>query len=386
MQIQGETIDYLNVEQITKQIFGETQHAKRIQSLAGAALGVLSSSSLIIHRIGQGLARENGLIAKHAIKQVDRLLSNKKLNLWDCFEQWVPFMIGARKEVLVAMDWTEFDNDKQATIALNLVTSHGRATPLIWKTIDKNTLKNHRNAYEDECLLKLHSLLPDDVKVTILADRGFCDTKLFEYLSDKLGFDFVIRIRKNIEVMNEKGEQRKAIDWLGKGGRSRTIKNAKLTKQEQAVGTVVCVQAKGMKSAWCLVASNTEMSSSHIIRLYGKRWGIEPQFRDSKDIHFGMGLSHTKIHTPERRDRLLFISALAVVILTLLGAAGESIGLDRGLKANTVKHRTLSLFKQGYYYYHQLAKMKQDRAESLLNAFQKMIEEHKQIVTILGVI
>jgi len=386
MQIQGENLDYLNVQKFTHQVFGETQHTKRIQSIAGAALGVLSSSSLIIHRIGQGLARENDLIAKHAIKQVDRLLSNKKLNLWDCFEQWVPFMIGVRKEVLIAMDWTEFDGDNQSTIALNLVTTHGRATPLIWKTIDKNKLKNQRNAYEDECLLKLHSLLPQDVKVTILADRGFCDTKLFGYLKGYLGFHFVIRIRKNIEVTNEKGKQQKAIDWLGKNGRSRTIKNAKLTKQEHEVGTVVCVQAKGMKSAWCLASSDAEMSSSKIIRLYGKRWGIEPQFRDSKDIHFGMGLSHTRIHTPERRDRLLLISALAVVILTLLGAAGESLGLDKGLKANTVKHRTLSLFKQGYYYYHQLARMAHEKAENLLNAFQQMIEEHKQLVNILGVI
>ena len=386
MQIQGENLDYLNVYNFTHQVFGETQHAKRIQSIAGAALGVLSSSSLIIHRIGQGLARENDLMAKHAIKQVDRLLSNKKLNLWDCFEQWIPFMIGARKEVLIAMDWTEFDGDNQSTIALNLVTTHGRATPLIWKTVDKDKLKNRRNAYEDECLLKLHTLLPQDVKVTILADRGFCDTKLFDYLKGYLGFHFVIRIRRNLEVTNEKGKQQKAIDWLGKNGRSRTIKNAKLTKQEHEVGVVVCVQAKGMKDAWCLASSDHELSSSKIIRLYGKRWGIEPQFRDSKDIHFGMGLSHTKIHTPERRDRLLLISALAVVILTLLGAAGESIGLDKGLKANTVKHRTLSLFKQGYYYYHQLAKMAHEKAEKLLNAFQKMIEEHKQLVNILGVI
>ena len=386
MQIQGENLDYLNVQKFTHQVFGETQHAKRIQSIAGAALGVLSSSSLIIHRIGQGLARENDLIAKHAIKQVDRLLSNKKLNLWDCFEQWIPFIIGIRKEVLIAMDWTEFDGDNQSTIALNLVTTHGRATPLIWKTIDKDKLKNRRNAYEDECLLKLHSLLPQDVKVTILADRGFCDSKLFSYLKGYLGFHFVIRIRKNIEVTNAKGKQQKAIDWLGKNGRSRTIKNAKLTKQEHEVGTVVCVQAKGMKSAWCLASSDDELSSSNIIRLYGKRWGIEPQFRDSKDIHFGMGLSHTRIHIPERRDRLLLISALAVVILTLLGAAGESLGLDRELKANTVKHRTLSLFRQGYYYYHQLARMTQEKAERLLNAFQQMIEEHKQLVKILGVI
>ena len=295
-------------------------------------------------------------------------------------------MIGARKEVIIAMDWTEFDSDNQSTIALNIVTSHGRATPLIWKTIDRDKLKNRRNAYEDECLLKLHSLIPNDVKVTILADRGFCDTKLFEYLNGYLGFHFVIRIRKNIEVTNNKEEQRKAIDWLGKGGRSRTLKNVKLTKQGQKVAVVVCVQAKGMTSAWCLAASDEALGSSKIIRLYSKRWGIEPQFRDSKDIHFGMGLSHTKIREPLRRDRLLLISALAVVILTLLGAAGECLGLDRGLKANTVKHRTLSLFRQGYYYYHQLVRMAPEKAESLLNTFQKMIEEHKQLVNILGVI
>lgn len=383
MNIQGERVDYLNVNELTQRIFGETQHAKRIQSLAGAALGVISSSSLIIHRIGQGLARENDLMAKHAIKQVDRLLSNKKLNLWDCFEQWIPFMIGVRKEVVIAMDWTEFDGDNQSTIALNLVTSHGRATPLIWKTIDKSTLKDRRNAYEDECLLKLHTLIPSDVKVTILADRGFCDTQLFKYL-ESLKFHFVIRIRKNIEVISEKKEQRKAIDWLGKNGRSRTLKNAKLTKQEHDIAMVVCVQAKGMKDAWCLVSSDGELSSSMIIKLYGKRWGIEPQFRDSKDIHFGMGLSHTKIRSPQRRDRLLLISALAVVILTLLGAAGESIGLDKGLKANTVKHRTHSLFRQGYYYYHQLERMNKDKAKTLLDSFQKMIEQHQQLVNIFG--
>lgn len=219
-----------------------------------------------------------------------------------------------------------------------------------------------------------------------MADRGFCDTQLFKYLNDYLGFQFVIRIRKNIEVTNAKGEQRKAIDWLGKGGRSRTIKGAQLTQTHHPVGVVVCVQANGMKSAWCLAGSNAQLSSSKLIRLYGQRWGIEPQFRDSKDIHFGMGLSHTKIREPLRRDRLLLISALAVVILTLLGAAGESLGLDRGLKANTVKRRTLSLFRQGYYYYHQLARMSTDKAEKLLNAFQKMIEKHTELVNIIGVI
>ena len=39
------------------------------------------------------------------------------------------------------MDWTDF-HDNQATIILSLVTRHGRATPLLWLTVDKATLKD----------------------------------------------------------------------------------------------------------------------------------------------------------------------------------------------------------------------------------------------------
>ena len=41
------------------------------------------------------------------------------------------------------------------------------------------------------------------------------------------------------------------------------------------------------------------------------------------------------VSTPDRRDRLWLINALAVVLLTLLGAAGEQLGYDRHLKTNT---------------------------------------------------
>jgi hypothetical protein len=38
---------------------------------------------------------------------------------------------------------------------------------------------------------------------------------------------------------------------------------------------------------------------------------------------------------------------VAQALLTLLGATGEACGLDRTLKANTVKTRTMSLYNQG---------------------------------------
>ena len=53
------------------------------------------------------------------------------------------------------MDWTDFDADNQATIMLSLVSRHGRSTPLVWLTVDKATLKSHRNAYEYRVLVQL---------------------------------------------------------------------------------------------------------------------------------------------------------------------------------------------------------------------------------------
>ncbi len=66
--------------------------------------------------------------------------------------------------------------DDQTTLALHLVSSHGRATPLLWLTIGKDELKNTRNDFEDLCLSRLKACLPDGVAVTILADRGFGDS------------------------------------------------------------------------------------------------------------------------------------------------------------------------------------------------------------------
>src|SRR5271170_4631855 len=129
----------------------------------------------------------------------DRLLSNAGVVPWELFGSWVREVVGERREIVVAMDWTDFDADNQSTLALHLVTRHGRATPLLWLTVDKDELKNQRNDFEDLCLSRLKALLPEGVTATILADRGFGDVKLFKFL-DSLGFHYVIRFRGNIHV------------------------------------------------------------------------------------------------------------------------------------------------------------------------------------------
>jgi hypothetical protein len=127
-----ERFSYKGIHQVLSGLLGEDLHAKRVSSLCDATLGVLHSGSLAICAIGQGLAAARSLKPKHAVKQIDRLLSNTAINVDDILFRWVPFIIGERSSIMVAMDWTDFDADNQATIMLALMSDHGRSTPLVW--------------------------------------------------------------------------------------------------------------------------------------------------------------------------------------------------------------------------------------------------------------
>lgn len=270
------------------------------------------------------------------------------------------------------MDWTDFDHDDQATLMLSLVTGHGRATPLLWLSVWKDEITKQRNDYEDACLRRLSELVPPGCRVTILADRGFGDQKLFAFLGE-LGFGYVIRFRGNIHVTDADGQTRPAACWVGKGGRARKLRDARVTAKGQQVGAVVCVHAKGMKEPWCLAASDREATAATLVNHYARRWTIEPQFRDTKDLQFGMGLSSTRIGEPMRRDRLLLVSAFATALLTLLGAVGESLGMDRLLKSNTSKTRTHSLFRQGCMLYDLIPNMPEHRLGPLMQKFNDAV-------------
>ena len=354
-------------------LFADDLHAKRVLSLAGATLGVIESASLAVAMIGQGLALARGRLTKHAIKQVDRLLSNPGIDVNALLVHWVPYVVGSRSSITVAMDWTDFDADGQATIMLSLLCRHGRATPLVWLTVDTATLKDRRNAYEDQVLVRLAEVLPPAVRVRIVADRGFGDQKLYRMLTDELKFDFVIRFRGNIKVTAADGEARPASEWVGVGGRARVLRGATVTAAGYPVATVVCVQAKDMKQPWCLATSVTNETAKALINLYGKRWGIECAFRDTKDLRFGMGMGAMHVSAPDRRDRLWLINAFAVVLLTLLGTAGEALGYDRHLKSNTTKRRTHSLFRQGSMLHELIPTMPDHRLRPLVEQFAHML-------------
>lgn len=369
-----------------KDLIANDFHAKRVLSVANGAVGALHAATLSVHAIGLALAEAEGLNPKHAIKQVDRMLSNAGIRMVDFFHHWMAFVLAQRPDVLLSLDWTDFDADDHSVICLSVVSTHGRATPLLWKTVVKSELKDQRNNHEDALLAMFGMERPETLKrATLLADRGFGDQKLYAYL-ERLKLDFVIRFRGVVQVQAASGECKPASQWLPKTTRPLQLRNALVTADKTAVAAVVCVKAKRMKDPWYLATSRSDLTGAQVVTCYGRRFTCEENFRDTKDIRFGMGLSSTHISVPERRDRLLMLGAIAQALLTLLGAAGERAGLDRMLKANTVKRRTLSLFKQGCFWYGAIPAMPDGRLKLLMDAYAEVVAEQDVFSNLFGVL
>ena len=125
-------------------------------------------------------------------------------------------------------------------------------------------------------------------------------------------------------------------------------------------------------------------TAKHLIGYYGRRWGTECGLRDTKDLRFGMGMGVMHVKSPERRDRLWLINAFAVVLLTLLGAAGEALGYDRMLKTNTAKRRVHSLFRQGCMHYDLIPTMPETILRPLTQRFAQMLQNQPLFADLFG--
>jgi len=164
------------------------------------------------------------------------------------------------------------------------------------------------------------------------------------------------------------------------------IKNVLITSCETPIPAVVLKHQKGMKEAWCIATHRADLGAAGVIGLYRRRFTIEVTFRDIKDNLFVMGLSSTHKKSPERRDRTLLISAVTQVLLTSLGSAGDACELDRTLKANTVKKRTMSLLNQWLRWFRAIPNMREDRLVPLVHEFGNIVANHAFFPGIFGFI
>ena len=136
-----------------------------------------------------------------------------------------------------------------------------------------------------------------------VADRGFGDHKLYRVLTEELKFDFVIRFRGNIAVTTTSGEARAAADWVGAGGRARTLRGAAVTAEAYPVATGGLRAGEGHERAWAPCGQHRRRTRADLDQPLCQALGDRGRFpRWTKDLRFGMGLGSMHVSTPDRRE------------------------------------------------------------------------------------
>ncbi len=288
-------------------------------------LGVLVSSAMRCQRISlANIGRQMTGTVKHQIKRCWRFCANDRIETADAMRGIVEKMLKKRrKKLLIALDWVDIRGYQ--TLMASAVLK-GRSIPLCWASTTDHIYDGHRsrNAFEESLLLVLRSMIPQRIKVIILADRGFGRTALATFCQHQ-GFGYVIRIQPKVTVRLV-GFHGKLLDYPVKKGIAKVLKRVSYRSDGSVTQNVVIRWQKDLPKkrdeCWFLM-TDQKGTAQQLCNLYGKRMTIEQLFRDDKSKRNGWSLRDTQITKPDRLDRLLLIMAIAYLLLCGLGSVAK---------------------------------------------------------------
>ena len=287
--------------------------AKTLAILVGAAMRV---ERINLANIGRAMC---GLV-KHQIKRCWRFCANDRIETADAMRPILRRVLKKRKKkLLVSFDWTDIKSFQSLVAS---VVFKGRSIPVCWASCKKHLYEGHRsrNAFEESLLLVLRSMIPPQVKVILLADRGFGRTELARFCQNQ-GFSYIIRIRPDVHVRSA-SYSGKLIDYPVYKGICKLLKGLAYRSHHSVTQNIAIRWVRGLPSkrdeCWFLM-TDLAAGPAQISNLYGRRMTIEQLFRDHKNKWNGWSLRDTRITRPERIDRLLLILAIAYLLLCGLG-------------------------------------------------------------------
>ena len=213
-----------------------------------------------------------------------------------------------------------------------------RAIPVIWRVLEHNssTVKYEQYAY---LLEQVAELLPKEVKVFFLADRGFVCKNLMRHLQ-QLRWTWRIRVKNNQRLRTGKGFITPKTLPLSIGKVLLFSRNMNFGKGLERI-SLSAGWAKGSKEPWYVLSE--DVASTEVFMDYARRFGIEEGFRDEKSG--GCDLEASRIRDAQKLERLLLLIATALIVAV---SEGISATLD-GKREEVDPHRfrSLSYFQIG---------------------------------------
>ncbi|WP_135230486.1 transposase [Deinococcus fonticola] len=177
--------------------------------------------------------------------------------------------------------------------------------------------------------------------VRLLADRGFCDSELMDWLW-ACKWHYRMRIKSNLILADLAGQRLCKLDDIRLQPReTRCFHNVAITGQAFGPVHVAVARPTDVQEQWQVVSS--EPTDLETFAEYGERFQIEEGFLDDKSgLH---GLESSKLRDVTSLNRLVMVLALATLFLVTKGVQIVTEGKRRMVDAHW--QRGLSYLKIG---------------------------------------
>ena len=312
-------------------LLGQHSHwldKRHLYTMAWMIVGLIESKMISLPE-WVPFVNSRATFAQSTVRRFSRWLNNEHIHVHDLY---APIIQEALIEwgdgtVYLALD-TSMLWDRFCHIRISVIY-RGRAVPMIWKTIEHGSSTVSFESYSD-LLEKAEKLLPTGCNVVFLADRGFADTKLMEYLSETLHWHWRIRIKSSFLVYRRNKRRCKISSIKLNRGQARFWHNVYITGKRFGIVHLALAKPHGTKEDWLIVSDQpTDVTT---FDEYGLRFDIEENFLDDKSS--GFQLESSLIRSADALSRLCLVLAVATLFLVCQGTEVVESGRRRWVDAH----------------------------------------------------
>lgn len=312
-------------------ILGQHSHwldKRHFHTLAWMVVGLIASQTIGLTAWAP-FVDSRATFAQSSVRRFRRWLDNKRIQVHSLYGPIIQeALIEWGENVLyLALD-TSMLWDQYCLIRISVVY-RGRAIPLVWEVIEHGSSSVTFETYR-HLLDKAQALLPLGCDIIFLADRGFADTTLMDYLTDMLHWHWRIRIKSSF-LVHRRGQRRCKVSSIQlKRGQARFWHNVYITDGRFGPVHLALAKPHGVKEQWFIVSDQpTDVTT---FDEYGLRFDIEENFLDDKSN--GFQLESSLIRSAAALSRLCLALAIATLFLVCQGTEVVASGKRRWVDAH----------------------------------------------------
>lgn len=313
------------------QILGQHAHwldIRHLHTLVWMMVGLIKSKTISLPEWAT-FVDSRATFAQSTVRRFSRWIHNERIKTYKLYGPIIQEVLleWGQNTIYLALDTTMLW-DQFCHIRISVIY-RGRAIPLVWKTIEHNSSTVALEDYQD-LLDAAAKLLPIGANIIFLADRGFADTKLMKYLSQKLHWHWRIRIKSSFYVHRSNRRRIKVSSLKLKRGQGCFWHNVYITEKQFGPVHVALAKPHGTKESWYIVSDQpTDLATFDD---YGLRFDIEENFLDDKSG--GFQLESSLFRSADAVSRLCLVLAIATLFLVSQGTEVVQSGKRRWVDAH----------------------------------------------------